>query len=1037
MTRPRARWLSWATRLLGLAAAYYVTGKLALLLAIPPGYATAIWPPAGLALGGLLVFGLGAWPAVFLGSFAVNVGTSFDPSTTASLVRSLSLTSAIAAGAALQALAGAHLVRRLLGYPLLLDNERDVGRFFILGAGSCMINATAGVTTLLLNGAIAPDAYPFSWWTWWVGDTLGMITVAPLVLAWAGEPPAAWRSRRWAISWPLAVVAGLLITLFLRVSGWEQRRVQGEFERQASRMANAVERRIAADLEILELLKDLFASSHVVDRAEFVRFTRGSLERHPGILALSWSVPVADTARAAFEAMVAREGASGFRLTERGPDGRLVAARPRPEHLVIRYIEPMRGNAGALGFDITSDPVRRNALAMARDSGRPVALPGVRLVQDTAGESGLLVFRPVYAAGASLATADERRAHLRGYVTAVMRVDDLVEAALRGVDTDGIELRLSVDRADASGEQLLYRRDGSGAAGRAGAATLLTARAQFEFGAHRWTVHLQATSAYTTARRSWEAWVVLAAGLLVAGLLGAFLLVMTGRASRTQALIDQRTRELVEANGTLTRLAAIVEAAPEAIVGTTLAGDIVSWNPGAERMYGFRLEDVLGRPISMLHPSDGRARDFGLLDQISDGTHVLNLETVNLTSRGALVDVSLTISPIRDANGVVVGAATIARNVTDRKRVERALQAEREFLTAVLENLKDGIVACDARGVLTVFNRATREFHSLPADPIPAEQWARHYDLFRADGVTPMQMEEVPLFRALRGEQVNDAEFVIAPRHSPPRTLLASGRAIASPGGEPLGAVVAMHDVTERKALERAKDEFVATVSHELRTPLTAIRGFLEMLADGDAGPVTATQREFLHIAARNTDRLASLVNDLLDVNRIQSEALEVASGPVDLTRALTEVATTFRHTAEAKGLAFRAEIAPALYVLGDASRLIQAFANLVSNAVKYTPRGAVVLHADLTARGIEVTVRDTGVGIPPGELEKLFTKFFRGGGRVVTDAGGTGLGLVIVKAIVERHAGSIQVESRPDDGACFRVFLPALLSRPTTTAAA
>ncbi len=261
-------------------------------------------------------------------------------------------------------------------------------------------------------------------------------------------------------------------------------------------------------------------------------------------------------------------------------------------------------------------------------------------------------------------------------------------------------------------------------------------------------------------------------------------------------------------------------------------------------------------------------------------------------------------------------AEVVAREHADsiRKESEDTLEKQREFLSAVLESLHDGIVACDQDGVLTLFNGATREFHGLPDEPIPAEEWAEHFDLFRADGVTRLRKSEVPLFRALQGEQVRDVEMVIAPRGTDvKRFVLSNGRALADANGNCLGAVVAMHDITEREraaealraaladvtatnkrllaeieerrkveaalresertlsiakeTAERAnaaKTEFLSRMSHELRTPLNAIIGFGQLLELDAHAPEEADNVARILKAGRN---LLGLVDKLLDIS--------------------------------------------------------------------------------------------------------------------------------------------------------------------------
>lgn len=391
--------------------------------------------------------------------------------------------------------------------------------------------------------------------------------------------------------------------------------------------------------------------------------------------------------------------------------------------------------------------------------------------------------------------------------------------------------------------------------------------------------------------------VTLGAGLLSALLLGWS--VRVGQTSRRHArslevsnlALNQEIQVRAQMEETMHQLAAIVESSDDAIFATSLEGVIQTWNHGAERLYGYDRQEVLGKHVTMLQ----LRRDIGvdLFRRIRLGEGSTQLETVNLAKDGRRIDVSLTVSPMLDRIGSIVGASSIAR------------------------------------------------------------------------------------------------------------------------------------DITDRKLLDRMKEEFVATVSHELRTPLTAIKGFIELVADGDAGPISESQREFLAIAARNSDKLGLLINDLLDMNLIEAQRLEIQVEPANLTSVLADVAATFRVLAQSKGLAFKEEVAGLPEIYGDAPRLVQVFSNLVSNSIKYTPQGEVGIRATTIDGGVEVVVHDSGIGLTPDEQKQLFTKFFRARNRVVAESGGTGLGLVIAKAIVERHRGSIHVESSAGQGTRFRVVLP------------
>jgi PAS domain S-box-containing protein len=332
-------------------------------------------------------------------------------------------------------------------------------------------------------------------------------------------------------------------------------------------------------------------------------------------------------------------------------------------------------------------------------------------------------------------------------------------------------------------------------------------------------------------------------------------------------------------------------------------------------------------------------------------------------------------------------------------------------LRRIVDAAKDGIVTTDAGGLVTSANPAAEALFGRQAE----ELFGRPVTV-----VLPGVQLSGAANRAGAGDDLDGAR---SDGSRFPAELSISP--VASDTGR--GFVVIVRDVTERRAVEQMKDEFVATVSHELRTPLTALRGHVELVLDGDAGPVTDLQRRFLQIATQSADRLGALINDLLDVAKIEAGRVQLQKELVDLGAVLREVSTTFQIEATRHGLAFKEDLPQLPAVVGDRDRLIQVFGNLVSNAIKYTRAGEVGVAARPTYGAVEVVVHDTGVGMTPEVQRQLFTKFFRSRDRAGPDPGGTGLGLVIVKGIVEGHGGTLAVASEPGVGTRVRVTLPAV----------
>lgn len=449
--------------ILVLALVYYLAARFGMLLALPPGYAAPIWPAAGIALAAILIFGNYVAAGIWLGSFLANVALSDDATSTASLVKSLALPAGLAVGATLQALVGALLIRRFVGYPTPLDRVKEVIRFLGLGGlASCAISASVGVTMLLLTDKLAADRYAFTVWAWWIGDTIGVMFATPLVLIWFGQPQAIWRRRRKTVGLPICVAFAVIFGVF------------------------------------------------------------------------------------------------------------------------------------------------------------------------TAGKE------PIFA-----------------------------------------------------------------------------------------------------PPETWVAWFVLAGGMAFTGLLGAFLLVISGHAMLFEQLAAQRAADLAhtrQAEQAAQHLAAIVTSSDDAIIGKTLEGIIVSWNTAAERMYGYTASEIIGRPIAILSPPELASQIPATLARVRRGERIDHLDTVRLRKDGTPVDVSLTISPIRDAAGAVTGVSVIERDITGRKRAEQALRRSEARSRRLVDANIIGIFIGDLSGRVSEANDAFLKISGYSRDDMFSGS-------FRWTEVTPPQYE--------------------------------------------------------------------------------------------------------------------------------------------------------------------------------------------------------------------------------------------------------------------------------------------------------
>ena len=519
--------------------------------------------------------------------------------------------------------------------------------------------------------------------------------------------------------------------------------------------------------------------------------------------------------------------------------------------------------------------------------------------------------------------------------------------------------------------------------------------------------------------------------------------------------ISARRREDSERS----RMASIVEASADAIFSYSLEGVVTSWNRGAERLYGYSAAEMVGTEIARIVPPD-RPRDVDrIISYVRRGERLENYETVRVEKGGRLIDVSLTVSPVRDETGRIVEAAITARDISERKRHDAYRQAQHQA-TRLLAETAD---PADAIGdLLEILARAV----GWPCGAI----WYRDGDDLRmrcvdtwcipgiGDELCPFEPGEVleldePPVRRITWERIGEAGAVVP----------GAGAALAAGIGTVLWVPIAIEgtmlgavELMTRRRLERdepaiamtsavsslltellrrrhaeseaerLKDEFFGMVSHEMRTPLTSIIGYTELLGDFESENMSEQGRGFLDVIERNARREMRLVGDLLALVRIEAGSFGVEPEMIDLTAVTRASADAAAPRAEAEKVKLASHLEKLPRSLGDPHRIGQVIDNLLSNAIKFTPEnGDVDLRLRRDGEVAVLEVADTGIGIAADEQEKLFERLYRASSATDRHIPGLGLGLTITKAIVEAHDGRISVESEVGVGTTFRVELP------------
>jgi PAS domain S-box-containing protein len=476
--------------------------------------------------------------------------------------------------------------------------------------------------------------------------------------------------------------------------------------------------------------------------------------------------------------------------------------------------------------------------------------------------------------------------------------------------------------------------------------------------------------------------------------------------------------------------AAIVASSDDAIISKDLEGVVVSWNPAAERLFGYTAAEIIGRSIRVIIPPDRQSEEDQVLATVKRGETVDHFETVRQRKDRDLVPVSLTVSPIRNAAGGIIGASKIARDLT---RIRRA-QRDAVHLAAIVDSSGDAIVSKDLNGIVISWNAAAERMFGYSAAEMVGKSIRT---IIPADR---QQEEDHVLSRIRHGDRVEHLETL---RQRKDGTLVPVSLTISpirAQDGTILGASKIARDISDRERAEherqrlltvareasRLKDEFLATLSHELRTPLNAIVGYVRMMqSDLLTGE---KRRRAMDTVSRNVTSLNQIVEDVLDVSRITSGKLRLDVQRVDLAPIVQNAVDTVRPAAEAKSIRLITIVDPRTpAVSGDPERLQQILWNVLSNAVKFTPRGGKVeSRLEQVNSHVEVTVSDTGAGIDPEFLPHVFDRFRQADGGIARTSGGLGLGLAISRHLVELQGGRIFASSEGlGKGSTFRIELP------------
>ncbi len=507
-----------------------------------------------------------------------------------------------------------------------------------------------------------------------------------------------------------------------------------------------------------------------------------------------------------------------------------------------------------------------------------------------------------------------------------------------------------------------------------------------------------------------------------------------GKPSKMYGVTEDIT-ERKHAEEQIKRLADIVDSSDDAIIGEDLNGTILSWNKGAEKMYGYSAREMVGKPIFNLAPASEREKIFRLTEEVKSGRKVAHYEAQRIKKDGTNIDILVTLSPIKNVNGEITGISAIIRDITERKKAERAVIESEERLDTTIKSSPDSIIASDLDLNITSCNQATVDMYNASSSK-------------ELIGLNALELVD-PKDRSILIEATKEAllekrsvtlelnSITVDTKKIFPVEI--SGNSIRDAEGNPVGFVAITKDITERKNAEKEREnligelersnqelqQFAYIASHDLQEPLRTISSFTQLLARRYKGQIDKDADEFIGFIVDGTNRMQAMIKDLLQYSRVQTRGEEFK--PTDVQNALDQALFNLKITIEENKAQITHDELPV--VTADEKQLVQLFQNLIGNAIKFkkpdeSPKIHVSSKKDEENREYVLGVSDNGIGMEQQYAGRIFELFQRLHTR--DEYKGTGIGLAVAKKIVERHGGKIWVKSEPGAGSTFYFTIPA-----------
>ncbi len=470
------------------------------------------------------------------------------------------------------------------------------------------------------------------------------------------------------------------------------------------------------------------------------------------------------------------------------------------------------------------------------------------------------------------------------------------------------------------------------------------------------------------------------------------------------------------------RLASIVESSEDAIISKTLAGIITSWNSSAERIFGYTAAEIIGKSILTIIPEDRIDEEEHILEKLRRGERVENFETIRVRKDQKNIDISLTISPVRDEQNNIIGLSKISRDITERKQVLKMMNEREEKLTLALKAADLGTFDIDLVKQTMIWDARCRELFGIFNEDVV------NYEFSFLEGMHEDDRERVDaviqnLYKGENGGDYDEEYRTIGMEDKKLRWVRAIGKVLFDSSNHPVRFIGVVLDITNHKLQELKKGDFVAIVSHELKTPLTSIKSYVQLLLakakkEEESFTVNALTKTEVQI-----NKMAFMINDFLSLARMEEGKINLIKEHFELHPFMEEIVndTEFINSSHQ----FKLIGCEHILIDADKDKIAQVLINLISNAIKYSPKGALItIGCEQIGEEVKIYVKDEGVGISAKDLKNLFNRFYRVENEKVKNISGFGIGLYLVAEILRYHGSKIEVESQEGVGSTFYFYL-------------